>query len=120
MIAEHSKIRDADRSRRAILDAAEALFAEHGFKGATMAEIAASAGVSRGTPAYFFNSKEQLYRAVLGRSFEVTAELVRAASFADTSFGQAMADGLGQYLSQIITKAPGPTVDTHTPGTPVR
>ena len=98
MPAPHSKIRDADRSRRAILDAAEALFAERGYQGATIAEIAAEAGVSRGTPAYFFSSKEELYRVVLGRAFNETAELVRAAPFADTSFAQAAADSLGRYL----------------------
>lgn len=97
-IASGAKIRDAERSRRAILDAGETLFADHGYQGATMAEIAAAAGVSRGTPGYFFNSKEELYRAVLGRAFDETADVVRAAPFADVSFEAAVADGLGHYM----------------------
>jgi AcrR family transcriptional regulator len=54
----------------AILDAAEHLFALRGFTGASLEDIGAEAGVSRGTPSYFFGSKEGLYRAVLVRVFE--------------------------------------------------
>jgi AcrR family transcriptional regulator len=61
------RTRDADRSKEAILDAAEALFAQKGFEGTSLQEIGERAGVSRGTPNYFFGSKEQLYRAVLER-----------------------------------------------------
>lgn len=61
------KTRDAERSRQAILRAAEALFAERGFDAASLAEIGELAGVSRGTPSYFFGSKEELYLAVLER-----------------------------------------------------
>jgi TetR/AcrR family transcriptional regulator len=63
------KIRDAARSRAAILDAAEALFSERGFGGASLQEIGTAAGLSRATPSYFFGSKEQLYVAVLERVF---------------------------------------------------
>lgn len=59
--------RDADRSRTAILDAAERLFADQGFGGASLAAIADGAGVSAGLPAYFFGSKEELHAAVLAR-----------------------------------------------------
>jgi AcrR family transcriptional regulator len=61
------RTRDAERSREAILDAAETLFAYKGYEGTSFQEIGDRAGVSRGTPNYFFGSKEQLYRAVLER-----------------------------------------------------
>lgn len=64
------KLRDAERSRAGILDAAEHLFARRGFDGASLADIAALAGVSRATPSYFFGSKEALYVAVLARVFD--------------------------------------------------
>lgn len=67
--APAEKLRDAARSREAILDAAESLFAERGFDGASLQEIGAAAGLSRATPSYFFGSKERLYRAVLERVF---------------------------------------------------
>ena len=60
--------RDADRSREAILAAAEAVFAERGYDGARLADIAAKAGVARATPTYFFGSKRELYEAVLERA----------------------------------------------------
>jgi TetR/AcrR family transcriptional regulator len=61
------KLRDADRSREAILDAAETLFAERGFDGVSLSEIGAASGLSRATPSYFFGSKERLYTDVLER-----------------------------------------------------
>ncbi|HEY2476964.1 MAG TPA: TetR/AcrR family transcriptional regulator [Candidatus Cybelea sp.] len=60
--------RDAEGSRNAILDAAEAGFAERGYDGTTFSEICAQARVSRGLPSYLFGSKEELYREVVGRA----------------------------------------------------
>lgn len=59
----------AEASKKAILDAAEALFAEKGYEATSFQEICDLAGVTRGLPNYFFGSKEQLYRAVLERTF---------------------------------------------------
>ena len=69
MVADRPRIRDADRSRSAILAAAETLFAERGFEAVSLQEIGEAAGLSRGTPNYFFGSKEDLYVAVLERVF---------------------------------------------------
>src|SRR5215472_4274810 len=77
------RARDASRSRRALLDAAERLFAERGFEATTMADIGAAAEPSAGAAAYFFGSKEQLYRAVLGRAFEETSQLIRSWSLGE-------------------------------------
>ncbi len=60
--------RDATRSRAAILDAAEAVFAEKGYHGATFTDICKTASVSRGLPTYLFGGKDELYRAVVGRA----------------------------------------------------
>jgi AcrR family transcriptional regulator len=73
------RIRDADRSREAILDAAERLFAERGYDGTSLNDIAAHAGLSRGTPSYFFGSKEQLYIDVLNRAFAARQAATSAA-----------------------------------------
>jgi len=61
--------RDAGRTRAAILDAAEQVFADRGFDATSLNEIAATARVSRATPSYFFGSKQGLYVAVLERVF---------------------------------------------------
>jgi AcrR family transcriptional regulator len=59
--------RNAEGSRRAILDAAETLFAAEGFDRASLQAIGRAAGVSAALPAYFFADKEGLYRAVMER-----------------------------------------------------
>ncbi len=68
--------RDADRSRNAILDAAETLFAARGYHPTSLADIGERAGVSRGTPGYFFGTKESLYVAVLERCFAEARQAV--------------------------------------------
>ncbi len=70
------RVRDAERSRASILDAAELVFAESGFPGASLAAIAKAATVSAALPAYFFGSKEQLYDAVIARSLARRADYV--------------------------------------------
>ncbi len=75
---EKDRERNADCSRAAILDAAERLFAERGYDAASLTDVGAAAGVSRGTPGYFFGSKAELYRAVLDRAFSQVREAVRA------------------------------------------
>lgn len=76
---EAERTRDAERSREAIFGAAEDLFTEHGFGGVSLGEIAAAAGLSRGTPSYFFGSKAKLYEAVLERVFRDREEATRLA-----------------------------------------
>jgi TetR/AcrR family transcriptional regulator len=73
------KLRDAERSREAILRAAGELFAEEGFDGVSLGKIAARAELSRGTPSYFFGSKAELYMAVLEQAFEERESATRRA-----------------------------------------
>jgi AcrR family transcriptional regulator len=61
--------RDAERSRTLILDAAEQVFAQHGYLGASLSAIGEAAEVSATLPAYFFSNKASLYRAVIDRLF---------------------------------------------------
>jgi TetR/AcrR family transcriptional regulator len=96
--------RDAERSRQAILDAAERLFAGRGYAGTTMADIGSAAGLSAGTPAYFFSSKEELYRAVLARAFEETSSLIRAWRIGETDLEQAVQDAVGSYIDFLSAR----------------
>jgi TetR/AcrR family transcriptional regulator len=52
-------------TKEQILTVAEELFAQKGFAGVRTHEIAAKAGVNKAMIYYWFNSKEQLLRAVL-------------------------------------------------------
>jgi AcrR family transcriptional regulator len=55
--------------RQQVLDAAEVAFAESGYLGATMAGIAAQAGVSTGNLYRYFTDKDELFYSVLTDEF---------------------------------------------------
>jgi len=57
--------RDADVARKAILDAAEGLFARDGFAGARIDEIAKESGYNKSLIFHYFGDKLELYRAVV-------------------------------------------------------
>jgi len=68
-------IRMAEASRppvtkERILDAAEALFMEHGFEATSLRAITAAAGVNLAAVNYHFGSKEELFQAVLTRRLD--------------------------------------------------
>jgi len=58
---------DDAKSRVVILDAAERIFATHGYDGASMRLIAKEAGVAQALLHYHFKTKEQLYQAIFSR-----------------------------------------------------
>ncbi len=66
-----SRAGSRDEIERAILDAAERVFAEAGFGGATMQAIADHCGLPKANLHYYFASKKQLYRRVVERIFRV-------------------------------------------------
>ncbi len=61
--------RDAERSRREILDIATREFADRGFAGARVDEIAARTRTTKRMLYYYFGSKERLFVAVLERAY---------------------------------------------------
>jgi TetR/AcrR family transcriptional regulator len=61
----HSRHRNSEATRQAILQAAERIFADEGLEGARTEAIAAAAGVNKALLYYYFRSKEALYREVL-------------------------------------------------------
>jgi AcrR family transcriptional regulator len=65
----------SQRRRARILDAARECFGREGYAGATVARIAAEAGVSNGLLYQFFRGKEDLFEVVLK---EVVRDWVRA------------------------------------------
>ncbi|MGH0035186.1 MAG: TetR/AcrR family transcriptional regulator [Myxococcota bacterium] len=75
---ENSRERARAARRQAILEAAERVFAERGFGGATMAEIASKAGYSAGNLYNVFENKEALFAEVLTTRAALLLEAVRA------------------------------------------
>jgi AcrR family transcriptional regulator len=80
MAARTASSPKAQENRRgAILDAAARAFAVHGFAGASVREIAASAEVQPSSLYYFFQSKEDLYEAVYQLGVQRVLDAVRLA-----------------------------------------
>jgi len=75
-----------------ILDAAEALFAEHGYHGVSVQDIAKAAEVSKANVYHHFSSKEDLYFAVIKNSMQEMNELLN-------SFGQDESSTIEQISS---------------------
>ena len=80
-------------NERLILDAAERVFAEAGFGGATMQLIADMAGLPKANLHYYFATKEDLYRRVVQQIFEIWLD---AASSFDNAPGPV--EGIGAYV----------------------
>lgn len=97
--ARISRIRSGRRTdirqqnERLILDAAEKVFAEAGFGGATMQLIADMAGLPKANLHYYFPTKEALYRRVVQNIFEIWLD---AASSFDGATGPV--EGIGAYV----------------------
>jgi AcrR family transcriptional regulator len=115
--------RSPEESRSLILDAAELVFARDGFDRTSLAQIGAAAGVSRGLPAYFFGTKDQLYTAVVERGRQQIHDVVT----------RSLRDG-PQDLNAFLERSAGAFIDylaarpnmvrmlqwefLHAPGTP--
>lgn len=80
-------------NERVILEAAEKVFAEAGFGGATMQLIADMAGLPKANLHYYFATKEELYRKVVSRIFEIW---LHAAESFDKAAGPV--EGIGAYI----------------------
>ncbi|WP_028029252.1 TetR/AcrR family transcriptional regulator [Gemmobacter nectariphilus] len=82
-----------EQNERLILQAAEKVFAEAGFGGATMQLIADVAGLPKANLHYYFATKEDLYRRVVQEIFEIW---LRAADAMDDAEGPAQ--GIAAYI----------------------
>ena len=76
-----------------ILLHAERIFAEFGFKGATMQAIADAANLPKANLHYYFPTKESLYREVVENIFQIW---LRAADVFDSAIGPT--EGIAAYI----------------------
>lgn len=86
------------RTRRALLDAAEELFAQRGYEDVTVAEIAAAAGVSVKTLFQYFRSKEDLLFADQNRMRDEIVTALR-----DRGRELSPLEALTEWLLQEVT-----------------
>lgn len=76
MTAQRSRIQK--RNREVILDAALDVFSAHGFRGATLDQIAEVAGLSKPNLLYYFPSKEAVHSALLTGLLDTWLDPLRA------------------------------------------
>ncbi|MEL6644719.1 MAG: TetR family transcriptional regulator C-terminal domain-containing protein [Pseudomonadota bacterium] len=72
------KTRIQKRNRERILEAALEVFSTHGFRGATLDQIAQAAGLSKPNVLYYFSSKDAIHVALLGGLMETWLAPLRA------------------------------------------
>lgn len=82
--------RDAAATQQQILNAAEQEFARHGLRGARMSAIAQVAQVTSATLHYYFESKENLYKAVLQRPVDEVQKTLAQQNFEALSAEEAL------------------------------
>lgn len=100
--SEDNEVSPADVTARAILDSAEAVFAEEGYAGAKTRAIVERAGVTLGLLHYHFGSKEQLYLAAFRR---------RAGQINGRRLAMLEAAGLNPSLEEVIDSFLRPAVE---------
>jgi AcrR family transcriptional regulator len=97
--------RKADRPAE-IVAAALAVFAEKGFAAAKLDEIAARAGVSKGAVYLYFETKEDIFRAVVDQAIAPNVEAVKAMASAHPGPLADLLRGVAAHLGHVIETTP--------------
>ena len=95
-----SRLPRAERELQ-VLDAANALFAERGYRDVTMDAVAAAVGVTKPLLYAYFGNKEQLYLACTSRTGEELAAAIDAAVAAEPVPGDALKAALRTFFAFV-------------------
>ena len=98
-----------------LLDAAEELFCEHGFDGASVRDIAAAAHCNIASVNYYFGGKDKLYLEVWRRHLGAMRD-TRVASIKKVMSQEGTAPSLEDLLTSYANAFVEPLVDKHTSG----
>lgn len=94
---------DKETKREAIVATAARVFAERGYRNATMAEIAQAAGTAKGTLYLYFQDKEALFYAVFewltAQTLEYNGELARD-ELPTAERLRALAEGTARFIAE--------------------
>jgi AcrR family transcriptional regulator len=108
--APQRRRRNAEARPGEIVQAALEVFAERGFAGARIDDIAARAGVSKGAVYLYFQTKDELFRAVVGQAVTPNIEQVKAAAEAFDGPFAALAPMLLQRVAMVVSTSRLPAV----------
>jgi AcrR family transcriptional regulator len=93
-----------EKSRELLIQAATRLFAQKGFNGTTVREIACEAGLNVSLVSYYFDGKEGLYRACLGTFGRERLSVMERLLVPPTQGGTEGALWLQSQLQKAITE----------------
>ena len=65
-----------NRTKRLIFESAIRIFSDCGYRGATMDDIASSAGLAKGTLYYHFTSKEEIFNFIVEEGIQILQDQV--------------------------------------------
>jgi AcrR family transcriptional regulator len=94
----------AEQRREQVLDAALAVFAEHGLSGASTDEIARKAGISQPYLFRLFHTKKELFIASTERCFRETLETFQRAGAGKS--GEEALEAIGRAYGELIRSNP--------------
>jgi AcrR family transcriptional regulator len=97
--------RKADRPAE-IVEAALAVFAEKGFAAAKLEDIAKRAGVSKGAIYLYFETKEEVFRAVVSQAIAPNVGAVRAMAAAHPGPLADLLRGVTGHIAGVISQTP--------------
>src|SRR5213595_2961705 len=97
-VATERKSKEVRRDE--IIDAAQQVFAERGYQGASTEEIARRAGISQPYVFRLFGTKKDLFLAVNTRCFRMTLEIFQRA--AEGLRGEAAMIAIGQAYGRLL------------------
>jgi len=88
-------------SREKLLSIARSVFAEKGYAGASLSELAKRTGLRKASLFHHFKSKEELYREVVGEVVSDLARLIEDARLDRGTFSRRL-DRLGEMVIQYL------------------
>jgi AcrR family transcriptional regulator len=91
----------AEATYEALLDSAAVCFAEHGFAATSLDQVAKRARVTKGAIYHHFDSKRDLFQAVLERQQIVSAQSVTQAAASATDPWSAIVQGFDAFLELV-------------------
>jgi TetR/AcrR family transcriptional regulator len=91
----------AERTRAAVLEAAEAIFAEKGFAATRLEDVADRVGIRRASIVYYFKDKQELYHAVLAGVFGGLLEKISAALSRPDPLPVRIEAGVGAWVDYV-------------------
>ncbi|MEO6714348.1 MAG: TetR family transcriptional regulator [Mycobacteriales bacterium] len=95
------RARKSEQTKARIVDAALALFLEHGYEGTTMRAIAKAAEVSVGNAYYYFESKEHLIQAYYGQIQELHLGAARPVLDTERGFAERLRGVLRAHIDTV-------------------